>query len=226
MIKMDTRELSSPEGRKIKQLLEAHNIEIELEVLEVGDYYIPPGENHDFGIVIERKEMMDLLTSAKSKRLWDQLKRLVSLENADKLVIIEGYLSATKKFTQWKPQAVTGLITSILFDFEVPLLFSPSWFWTAYYLYVLCRRYQLDERVKRIPIRIAKRGETPKDYAKILLSSLPGINVTRAEAILKRFVTPINALNRVDDWDIIPRLGKKTIKKVKEVLYARFEDEE
>ena len=222
---IDTREVATEDGRKIKQNLLMHKVNIELSVLEVGDYYIPPGESKPLGVVVERKTVLDLINAAKTKRLWDQLQKLANLENALPLLILEGSLNMVRKFTQWKPQSITGLINTILFEFEVPILPSSGWYWTSEYIYNLAKKYQRDEKPRKAPIRIRKKAETPQDHAKIFLSALPSINVARAEAILKRFGSAYEAITNVDQWWQIPNIGKKTIRKVKDVLFAWFKEQ-
>jgi len=222
LVVIDSRELSSKEARKIQTILHSLNVATRIEVLEVGDYYIPPGEDADFGLVVERKEIIDLLNAAKTKRLWDQLRKLCEVENAHTMMIIEGSLTKAHKFTEWRPQSIAGLVASILLDFEIPVIQTPSYYWTGYMLYVLARRYQLADRIKYVPIRIRKKGYGPEDYAKQMLCSLPGINVGRAELILRRFGTVLDALNNVDAWKSLPKIGPKTVRKIKEVLSFRF----
>ncbi|RLI81949.1 hypothetical protein DRP04_05045 [Archaeoglobales archaeon] len=222
---IDSREAASPLGARIKESLRLDRIGVEIEVLEVGDYYIPPGEHKPLGILIERKTVEDLVASAKTKRLWTQLGKLYTLENAYPMIILEGSLELIRKFTQWRPEAVAGLICSIVWDFEIPIITTPSWFWSARVIYVLTKKWQREEKHRKIPIRVKVKGERPIDYAKALLSALPGINVNRATILIRKFGNVLNALNNYSRWHGLRGIGPKTLRKIEEILTCGLDEE-
>jgi len=226
LVVIDTRELATEEGRKIKEILRLNKVDIDIQVLDVGDYYIPPGEDTPIGCVIERKTILDLVNAAKTKRLWSQLVKLASLENAQPIIVIEGSLNQIRKFTKWKPRAVAGLIASIMFDFEIPIIQTPGWTWTVEVIHVFVNRIQGEKKPRKIPIRHGKKAETPHDFAKMVLASFPGVNVSRATALLKTFGNLYNAINNVNRWFHVRGIGKKIVESAREVLFADFRREE
>lgn len=223
---IDSREAASNLGAKIKESLKIDGIDVEIQVLEVGDYYIPPGEHKPYGLIIERKTVEDLVLAAKTKRLWTQLGKMFNVENAIPMMILEGSLELVRKFTKWKPEAVAGLICTILWDFEIPIITTPSWFWTSRVIYVLTKRWQREKKHRPAPIRVKIIGESPLDYAKSMLAVLPGINVSRATKLIEKFGNVLNALNNYSKWYVIRGIGPKTIRKVREILLCGGKEDE
>ncbi len=60
------------------------------------------------------------------------------------------------------------------------------------------------------------------DFQEFFLAGLPMINTKRARLILNKFKTPIEALNRVNEWEKIPTVGKKIVKEVTKVLFTEY----
>jgi len=219
---IDTREIATENGRKIAENLRIQGVKVNPEVLEAGDYYIPPGKNASHGIVVERKEILDLIASAKTKRLWQQLQNLSNAQNAEPYIVVEGSLALTKKFTQWRPEAVVGLIMTILNDFGIKIVFTPSWYWTSHVLMNMIKRLQREKPKKIRRLHVVKKAQTPQEYALLVLASFPGISTARAEQILRTYGTLRDALDNVDYWHTLPGIGRKTARRVRQVLDAEF----
>lgn len=210
-------------AKRVIKNLKLLNINIDSENLVAGDYYIPGVEGLQ-SYLVERKTTTDLVLSVKTRRLWDQLLAIKSVENVTPLLIIEGSLSQIEKFSGWRPPAVAAILATIAFDWKVQILPSSSERWTAYILYSLCRRAQIKEEPRPRPLRVSASLElTPQEAARYVLEGFPMIGPSKAEEILKYFGNLYEAITHVDWWNRLPGIGKKTISKIKEILYAKWE---
>ncbi len=76
---------------------------------------------------------------------------------------------------------------------------------------------------ERLPvIRTRKTRDTLADEQEFFLAGLPGVNVVRARSILSGFHSPIEALNRTEDWIQIPGIGPKTVTSVRRILFSDY----
>jgi len=200
---------------KIITKLREEGIEIRTQNLEY-DYYIP---SELYGAVIERKTVLDLLNSVKSKRLWNQLERMTRVENADPYLILEGNLNIIKKFTKWDVDSVAGIILSIPASWNIPIIPSMSEFWTVKILSAMVRRYQQEKLDKLPPLRIKLKTDNLREKALFFLCGLPMINRKRAEILLETFKSPIEAIENVEFWKEIKGFGNKIVKEATEILY-------
>jgi len=223
LVVVDTREYSSRLGKRIVGYLKQDkDFEVKVDILDVGDYYIPGGSTD---ILIERKTVIDLLNAAKTKRLWNQLKELLSVVDAEVYMILEGGEGMVKKFTKWSLEAFEGLKFMISHVFGIKILPTTSYGGTAILIKTIAKKVQSIEKPKKKQLKVRKNAETPQEQALYVLSQFPGINLGRAKQILERFGTLINALENVREWRSIRGIGFKTIKKVIDVLEARFDEQ-
>jgi ERCC4-type nuclease len=95
---------------------------------------------------------------------------------------------------------------------------------TADFLYVAARQEQIAE--KRTPVVHAfKKCDTLADSQLYFVASLPNIGREKAEAVLKSYQTPLNAMINVDDWQkTVHGLGPVITNRVKEVLTSPFKE--
>jgi ERCC4-type nuclease len=95
---------------------------------------------------------------------------------------------------------------------------------TIDFLYVAARQEQIVE--KRAPtVHAFKKTDTLSDAQVFFVASLPNIGREKANAILKSYQTPLNALINVDDWaKSVHGLGPVITNKVKEVISTPYEE--
>jgi len=215
---VDSRE--AVDAPTVVEKLRDSGVDVEVKLLEVGDYLIPRG-----GYLIERKTPQDLVASIRLGRLWRQVEELKSVENAKPIVVVEGSLKMIERFTKFKPVQVVGIINSIIFDWGIPVITLPGRRWMASYLEQLAKSAEIEDR-KHTQIRFEKKFESISEAQEYLIAGLPGINTSRARALLEYFGTPKRIFN-ASQWELmqVPGIGEKTASKIIEVLTTKYKVE-
>ncbi len=96
---------------------------------------------------------------------------------------------------------------------------------TVDFLYTAAKQEQLVE--KRAPtLHPMKKIETIAEAQLYLVASLPNIGHEKAQAILKSYETPLNALINVDGWaKDVHGLGPIISRKAREILHSPFKEQ-
>lgn len=203
MIIVDNREKNS---LLVSELVEKKQ-DIKMEHLGIGDYII--GD-----IAIERKTLNDFISSMISKRLITQIQNLKQFPQ--QLLILEG---EEKREVHVHPNAIRGMLLSIMLDFKIPVIFSRNYKETAEFLILL------DKRQNKSPNEIslvAKRiGHTLFEQQQIVLESFPGIGPVTAKLILKKFKTIKKAIN-AEREDLENCLDKNKIEDMKKIIEKEY----
>jgi ERCC4-type nuclease len=199
MIVVDQREKNS---FIVSDLIEKQ-AQIEFKHLEVGDYII--GD-----ISIERKTLNDFISSMLSKRLMMQLQNLKHCPK--QLLILEG---EEKQKINVHPNAIRGMLLSIMLDFNIPVIFSKTYQETADFLILLDKK---QNKAPKETSLIQKRiGHTLQEKQQIILESFPGIGPTTAKILLKEFKTIKNLVNSKNE-ELEKHLDKNKIEEIKKIL--------
>jgi len=241
-LRVDNRE------RKLIKLLEVYlvqfnlkNIEIVVEVLDLGDLIICDDDGNDL-VIIERKSLNDLASSIKDGRYVEQSMRLshFSLHNHNIIYLIEGNLSMwTNKY---KVQANT--LHSAIFSLNYYKGFSVhktvDITETAEYVLRICDK--LNRSKNKVPYfisgekngntkipnanyvsvikKVKKDNITPENISEIILSQIPGISAKTSKVIIDKFGSLyqlLEALNTdqkcMDDICFISDKGSRKISK-------------
>jgi len=179
---MDSREASK--HKKLVQILQNSGYEISVEKLEVGDYLIE-GENP---ILIERKRIFNLLHDVKTGHLWEQLKAMkgVEAEGVRPVILLEGSPALACKRRRWKPLSVVSILNSLLFDWKMQYIYSPSYKWVSLNLMNLTK---FAGGKPRTPHRLVlkKKPKKFKEMALMVIESLPEIGPVTSRALLAEF---------------------------------------
>ncbi|ADY00503.1 ERCC4 domain protein [Vulcanisaeta moutnovskia 768-28] len=182
--------------------------------LDIGDYVLP----NNMGI--ERKKAMDFISSIVDGRLFEQSKELLHAFNRA-YVIVEGDLWRALNRRNVHKHSVLGALGTLI-DMGIRVLYTPDEEGTAYVMKSLVERIG-NKSIKSIPI---KRGETIRDTQIQFLSSLPGIGPKRAEALLRAFGTPLDALNNLGQWTRkVDNINENIVGLVRKVLTTKYGDE-
>ena len=119
--------VDSREPRRIYEPLREEIPDLTIQTLNYGDYIIV-GEN--FRMVIERKDVFDLMASLTDGRLWEQLKGIEKFENYKRVVLIEGsperLMSVRKDVSMSRWVAIRASIVSGWDDMSVVQTYSVS----------------------------------------------------------------------------------------------------
>ena len=183
--------------------------------LDIGDYVLP----NDVGV--ERKKAMDFISSIVDGRLFEQGRELLRAYSKA-YVVVEGDLWRALNRRDVHRHSVLGALSTLV-DIGIKVLYTPDEEGTAYVLKSLAEKAG-GRGIKAVPV---KRGETIRDAQIQFLSSLPGIGPRRAEALLRAFGTPLNALNNLGQWARrVDSINEGIVSLVRKVLTTRYGDEE
>ncbi|MHC1628497.1 MAG: ERCC4 domain-containing protein [Candidatus Nezhaarchaeales archaeon] len=185
-----------------------------IEFLEAGDYIV----SRD--IAIERKTVSDFISTLTRRNLFEQLSKLK--ENFSKpIMILEGDVSSIPMISSINMNAVLGALASVA-RMGISVIPSPSPSATARLIVSLARQERKIEQQSRIRVKAVKKGDISEEQI-FFMCGLPMIGRERAEAILRVYRTPLEALKRVDGWPKrVEGIGETIVKRVKEVLETPF----
>ncbi len=203
----DNREKASG----ISSSFESVNTNIEFRQLDIGDYICSDR------VCVERKTAQDFLLSITDGRLFEQLKRLKDSFEIP-ILLIEGNPDILFSERGVHPNAVRGVLSSVIIDYKIPILWTHDLEETAAQLFSIAKREQFEN--KRMPsIRISKKVRSTKELQEYFISGLPNINSVLSKNLLERFGSPMK-LFKADISEIMKAegIGKERAKKIYEVL--------
>ncbi len=219
-IVVDEREKSS----NIPELLKNAGAIIDFTQLKVGDYVVSSET------AVERKTVRDLISSIYDGRLFLQCSDLVKYYQKP-LLVMQGNIAELgetsedvggtediKLHTERMSLAYDALIT-VATEFRIPIIHTPSPEQTAQLLVTLVNR-SLQEAKATGPLLRKIKKENPIDIQQLsVLASLPGVGEKLAARMLKKFHTPIRALNAsAAELATIPGFGLARAERVRKVL--------
>jgi len=192
----------------IPDLLKEIGISLEIKTLPVGDYIVAPET------VVERKTISDLISSIFDGRLFDQCNRLK--ENYQfPILLIEGDINEIEKLTE-NPFVFYGAISSIVIDFKIPVIPTPSASHTSKLLISMCSRKDISSGpfIKKI-----RKSNNLQKQQLSMLCSLPGVGEKTAIRMLEKFGTPLKILNSsVTELSKVGGLGEARANNIKKIL--------
>jgi DNA excision repair protein ERCC-4 len=227
-IVVDERERSS----NIPVLLKNAGAVIDFTQLKVGDYIVSSET------AVERKTVRDLISSIYDGRLFVQCSDLVKYYQKP-LLVLQGNIAELgetsedmedpddiKLHTERMSLAYDALIT-VATEFRIPIIHTPSAEQTAQLLVTLVNR-SLQEAKATGPLLRKIKKENPIQIQQLsVLASLPGVGEKLAARMLKKFHTPIRALNAsAAELATIPGFGLTRAERVRKVLNTHNNVEE
>lgn len=170
----DARERHS---KALKEL--SNTTKIRIEQLEVGDYLLSSR------VVVEFKTQEDFLESLLDKRIFNQAKNIAA-HYEKPLIIVEGDqdLYALRNIHE---NAIRGLLTSLIIDFNVPILFTKNSIETAKLLNTIATREQSGDK-SNFSLH-SRKPMSKKEQAEYVVASFPGIGTLLNKELLKEFKT-------------------------------------
>ena len=192
-IVVDERERNS----NIPDLLKNAGAIIDFAQLKVGDYLVSSES------AVERKTIRDLVSSIYDGRLFVQCSDLVK-HYQKPLLVVQGNIANLedvpedmediKGQVERMPLAYDALVT-VATEFRIPIIHTPSAEHTAQLLVTLVNR-SLREGKAAGPLMRKIKKENPIYIQQLsVLASVPGVGEKLAARMLKKFHTPIRALN-------------------------------
>ena len=194
----------------IPDLLRAVGVNIELKNLAVGDYIVAPET------IVERKSIQDFISSVFDGRLFDQCNRLKE-HFEHPVILMEGNVDQIEDLTE-NPLVFYGAISSVVLDFKIPIIPTPSASHTAKLLIAMCTR---QENKKGPFLKKIKKSDDLQKQQLSVLCSLPGVGEKLATRMLERFGSPTNALKATHtELSKIKGMGELRAQKIRKMLDA------
>lgn len=211
-IVVDYREKGKEVIKKLKEL----GCEVEIKALKVADFIL--SEN----VAVELKTESDFLDSIIDKRLLNQA---IFLKNnyQKPLLIVQG-CEEIYSMRNIHENAIRGIITSLMLDFKVPILFTKNANETAATLNLIAKREQ-NENKNGFTIRGERKPIEDKMLQEYIITSLPGVGQKIARNMLKEFKSVINIMNTdVKELQKIEKVGKVKAQKIKDILNKEYKE--
>jgi DNA excision repair protein ERCC-4 len=215
-IVVDEREKSS----QVPKLLKIMGVFVDYEQLAVGDYIVSSET------AIERKTIRDLISSIYDGRLFIQCSDLID-HYSKPFIILEGNIADLNKREKIdldsklivdKIRVAYDTLIKIALDFRIPVLYTPSIYYTAELLIHLASIPSKDKNDGPLLKKIKKSNPFYIQQLYVL-TSLPGIGTKLATRLLDKFHSPKNVLNAsIADLARVPGLGNMRAEKIRRVL--------
>jgi DNA excision repair protein ERCC-4 len=203
-IVVDERERKSG----IPDLLKSIGLNIEMKTLPIGDYIVAPET------IVERKSIRDLMASVFDGRLFDQCTRLKE-HFEHPIVLMEGNVDEIEEITE-NPLIFYGAISTVVLDFKIPVIPTPSAAHTAKLLVSMCSR---KDSAKGPYLKKIKKSNDLEKQQLSVLCSLPGIGEKFAVRMLTKFGTPLKVFSATtSELSKVEGLGEARAKKIKKTL--------
>ena len=195
----------------IPDLLKSIGMNIEMKTLPIGDYIVAPET------IVERKSIRDLMASVFDGRLFDQCSRLK--ENFEHpMILMEGNVDEIEEITE-NPMIFYGALSTVVLDFKIPVIPTPSAAHTAKLLVSMCSRK--DAPQGPYLKKIKKSSDLGKQQLSVLCS-LPGIGEKFAVRLLTKFGTPLKVFSATTaELAKVEGLGEARAKKIKKTLSTK-----
>ena len=201
---VDERETKSG----IPKLLKTIGMNVEMKTLPIGDYIVAPET------IVERKSIRDLMASVFDGRLFDQCARLKE-HFEHPIVLMEGNVDEIEEITE-NPLIFYGAISTVVLDFKIPVIPTPSAAHTAKLLVSMCSR---KDASKGPFLKKIKKSSDLERQQLSSLCSLPGIGEKFAVRMLEKFGTPLKVFTATTaELAKVEGLGEARAKKIKKVL--------
>jgi DNA excision repair protein ERCC-4 len=218
-IVVDERERNS----NIPELLKNAGAFIDFTQLKVGDYIVSSET------AVERKTVRDLISSIYDGRLFLQCADLVKYYQKP-LLVVQGNIAelgeipedmedADMKLHSEKMLLAYDALITVALEFRIPTIHTPSAEQTAQLLVTLVNRSLREGKAKGPLLRKIKKENPVYIQQLSVLASLPGVGEKLAARMLKKFDTPIRALNAsAAELSIIPGFGLTRAERIRRVL--------
>ena len=225
--------------RGVARIIEGLCGEMEFVQLPLGDYLVPSG---DGSVLVERKTVVDFLSSVRSNRLWDQLLRLMKAKEVlgsaikRRILLIHGdfgnYLemmgyggafSERDLLVFWSQ--MMGAFLEILYVYDTPIILAQSDVALRAFFKTLIRREAKglnDKLPKARWYRKRARADLPiRDRKRYILSSIPSIGELLAKNLLEHFdtISDIVAAS-IEELQNVPKIGRKKAEIIYEVFHS------
>ena len=195
----------------IPDLLKSVGLNLEMKTLPIGDYIVAPET------VVERKSIRDLMASVFDGRLFDQCSRLKE-HFEHPIVLVEGNIDEIEEITE-NPLIFYGALSTVVLDFKIPVIPTPSAAHTAKLLVSMCSK---KDTPKGPYLKKIKKSSDLEKQQLSVLCSLPGVGEKFAVRMLTKFGTPLKVFSATtSELAKVEGLGEVRAKKIKKTLDSK-----
>jgi ERCC4-type nuclease len=198
----------------LKELIDLE-VKLNLEQLSIGDFVLSSR------VAIEYKTVPDFVDSIIDGRLLEQLK--VLKRNFERpLIILEGEqdIYALRKI---HPNAINGMLATIAVSYGIPILKTKNQKETANLIYIIAKREQ-EESDSSYSMH-EKKPLTEKEMQEYIVSAFPGIGLSLAKPLLKKFKSIKNIINSdINELKEVEKIGEKKAKAIKDIVEKEYEE--
>jgi len=193
----------------------SQKIEIELRKIPVADYIVG-------NVAIERKTVSDFISSMIKKRLQRQLEEIKQYPK--QLLIIEGveekelYNDNVEKGVH--PNAIRGMLLSILLELNIPIILTKDYQDTAKFLILIKKKSE--KSPQQASLKAKKKAYNLAQQQQFILEAFPSIGPATAKALLKNFKTIKAIINATQEQ--LEKVIKKKAEIIKKIAEAKYLD--
>ncbi|MFQ3308110.1 MAG: ERCC4-related helicase [Candidatus Nanohaloarchaea archaeon] len=180
--------------------------------LDVADFMVSDDT------VVERKRTDDFVDSIVDNRLFDQIRDITQFPNP--VLLLEGENLYTHR--DISPKAIQGALTSIILDYDMPILWSNDEEETVELLLSMAKREQ-EERDKDVAVRGTSEGKTQSEMQEFIAAGLPGVNTKIAERLLEEFDT-LEKVFTASEEELrnVEGIGEKKAEKIRSMITSKY----
>lgn len=209
---VDSRELNGGVPKALD--LFCKDVDFDVQTLEVGDYILSDR------VAVERKETDDFWkTIFERKELFSQLGDLKkSYERA--IMILEGDGLYTRNIS---PNVVRGILSSIVVDMYIPIIYTTNQLDTAQYLARIAKREQIEER-RQLSAHGKRSHMNEDEQREYVISSVCGIGPVFARKLLQHYGSVEAIMTEPEDRlaNSMRGMGPKTAEKFRRIVGGRY----
>jgi ERCC4-related helicase len=199
-------------NRIVKELINL-GVSVKTEQLESADYVVS-GK-----VGVELKKVPDFVASIIDGRLLEQVRFLKQFFTKS-VLIIEGDedIYAVRKV---HANAIRGMLSSIVLDFGVPILYTKSSIDTAALLAVMAKREQSKDRDYSLHDR---KPRSIKEQQEFVVASLPSLGLSNAKKLLEHFSSIKKIVNASkEEIMALEGIGEKTAERLLDIFDEEYE---
>ncbi|MCL4379277.1 MAG: helix-hairpin-helix domain-containing protein [Candidatus Marsarchaeota archaeon] len=201
-------------NQELRDALEENGIEIDEQMVHVGDYVISDR------VCIERKTVSDFESSLMNGRLLDQAKRLK--ENYQlPIIIVEG----DQEEYRLGRNIIIGAMVALYVDNGIEVIMSRGAKDTSDIITTIAKHEQ-DGSAREPSMKGGRRAYSTSNYQEYIVANLPGIGPKLARSLLGHF----KSIRRLANADVkslmkVEKIGKKKAEAIHATINKTYEEE-
>ncbi|MCJ7450501.1 MAG: DEAD/DEAH box helicase [Candidatus Nanohaloarchaeota archaeon QJJ-9] len=199
---------------RIAKELSKKEVKVRKKRLNIADFIVSDRA------AVERKTTKDFSDSIVDQRLFTQVQELKE-EFEKPIIIIEG--ESLYGHRDIHPNAIRGALSSIVLDYQIPIVWTKDEEETVENLIALAKREQ-EEQDRGISIRGEQRPTTEKELQKYVVSGLPNISDKLAERLLEKFGSVKEVFNSSEtELKKVEGIGEGKAERIREIIDKEYQ---